>query len=73
MKEEIMLERYGGESIPSEQDVREEIARDDELDRREAKVYYCAICDVEVRKAELIDNCCPYCQTEIPDAAEEAS
>jgi len=66
-----MLERYGGESIPSEEDVRDEMARDDEMDRRDRQVYYCAICDVELLAKELIENCCPYCQTEIPDAVEK--
>ena len=68
-----MLERYGGESIPSDQDVHDEMAQDAELDRAEAKAYYCAICDVELMKEELVGNCCPYCKTEIPDAAEEHS
>jgi len=66
-----MLERFGGETIPSGQDVRDEMARDAEADRVEAKVYYCAICDIDgLKQAELIDNCCPYCKTEIPDAVE---
>lgn len=68
-----MLESHGGETIPSEQDVREEIARDDAADRRDAEGYYCAICDVELKAEELIENCCPYCQTEIPDAVEPKS
>jgi hypothetical protein len=36
------------------------------------KIYYCAFCDVEVKACELVDNgCCPYCNTEIPDAVED--
>jgi len=30
--------------------------------------YYCAICEVELKEEELLDNCCPYCGTEIPEA-----
>lgn len=65
-----MLESYGGESIPSEQDVHGEMARDAEAERRDNQGYYCAICDVELKAEELIENCCPYCHTEIPDAVE---
>ena len=32
--------------------------------------YYCAICEVELKENELLDNCCPYCGTEIPEAVE---
>ena len=34
------------------------------------KMYYCAICDVELNANELSGYCCPYCDTEIPDAAQ---
>jgi hypothetical protein len=33
--------------------------------------YYCCWCDIELRKEELIDGCCPYCNTEIPEAVEQ--
>lgn len=32
--------------------------------------YYCAICAVELKASELLDGCCPYCGTEIPEAVE---
>jgi len=35
-----------------------------------ADSYYCAICDIELDEEELQDNGCPYCGTEIPEAAE---
>ena len=65
-----MLERYGGETIPSEHDIREEMGRETEAVKRDTEGYYCAICDVELKAEELIENCCPYCKTEIPDAVE---
>ncbi len=35
--------------------------------------YYCAICGVDLDPEELLEGSqCPYCQTEIPDAAEES-
>jgi len=35
--------------------------------------YYCGICDVELDPEELTEaKCCPYCQTEIPEAVEDA-
>ncbi len=37
----------------------------------ENKFYYCAFCDVEMKGKELNGVNCPYCDTEIPDAAEE--
>ena len=65
-----MLESYGGETIPSEQDVRNEMAHDEEIDRKDRQDYYCAICDLGLLAEELIANCCPYCLTEIPEAVE---
>ena len=35
------------------------------------KIYYCAICDVGVKDTELVNNHCPYCGTEIPEAVEK--
>ncbi len=35
------------------------------------RMYYCSICDMELNKNELEDSCCPYCNTEIPEAAQE--
>jgi len=35
-----------------------------------SETYYCAICEVELKENELLDNCCPYCGTEVPEAAE---
>lgn len=37
----------------------------------EEEKYYCAMCDVELEKRELLDNCCPFCNTGIPDAVDE--
>jgi hypothetical protein len=33
--------------------------------------FYCPHCDVELNPEELLDGCCPYCNTEIPEAVEE--
>ena len=33
------------------------------------RMYYCAMCDVELSANELEEGCCPYCNTEIPEAA----
>ena len=66
-----MLAQYGGETVPSEQDVREEMGRDAEKEIRDNQGYYCVICDVELKAEELVENCCPYCKTEIPDAVED--
>ena len=33
------------------------------------KMYYCAECDVELNANELEGSYCPYCNTEIPEAA----
>jgi len=37
------------------------------------KYYYCPDCDLEIQGNELIDNKCPYCELEIPDAVEDDS
>jgi len=34
----------------------------------EDAVFYCPHCDVEVKREELIKGCCPFCDTEIPEA-----
>ena len=36
-----------------------------------SKYYYCAICDVQLKDIELINDCCPYCDSEIPEAAQK--
>ena len=37
------------------------------------KMYYCPHCDVEVSENELEESCCPFCNTEIPEAARRES
>lgn len=32
-------------------------------------LYYCCFCDVELNGNELEGYCCPYCNSEIPEAA----
>ena len=34
------------------------------------RMYYCPHCDVELSSNELEGKCCPYCNTEIPEAVE---
>ena len=36
------------------------------------EMYYCATCDVDVDRKELVDNKCPYCDTEKPEEVEES-
>ena len=33
--------------------------------------YYCAVCDIYINVNELAGSNCPYCDTEIPEAAED--
>lgn len=34
------------------------------------RMYYCPHCDVELNSNELEGSCCPYCNTEIPEATQ---
>ena len=36
-----------------------------------SRYYYCPECDVQLKDIELLDDCCPFCNTEIPEAAQK--